>query len=102
MAEKYLDYSGTDLLWKKILKLLNRKIENVTNSDDSIKVTNKQEIAVRISASENNLLQVIPGEGLYVQAPSKMHKLTFGANQDYIYDGSKDVTVPVYDGTIHE
>ena len=29
---------------------------------------------------------------------AKMHKLTFGANQQYVYDGSKDVTVPVYMG----
>ena len=28
------------------------------------------------------------------------HTLTFGANQNFIYDGSSDVTVPVYMGTI--
>lgn len=28
------------------------------------------------------------------------HTLTFGANQTYVYDGSADVTVPVYMGTI--
>lgn len=27
------------------------------------------------------------------------HKLTFGADQAYVYDGSADVTVPVYTGT---
>lgn len=27
------------------------------------------------------------------------HKLTFGANQEYVFDGSQDVTVPVYTGT---
>lgn len=27
------------------------------------------------------------------------HKLTFGANEEYIFDGSEDVTVPVYTGT---
>ena len=27
------------------------------------------------------------------------HKLTFGAGGAYIYDGSADVTVPVYTGT---
>lgn len=27
------------------------------------------------------------------------HKLTFGADQAYVYDGSRDVTVPVYTGT---
>ena len=29
-----------------------------------------------------------------------MHKLTFGADQEYVYDGSKDVTVPVYMGSV--
>ena len=102
MAEKYLDYSGTDLLWRKIIKLLNKKIDSVTNSDDSIKVSNNREIAVKISQSENNLLQLKPGEGLYVQGTGKMHVLKFGANQVYEYDGSKDVTVPVYMGEIEE
>lgn len=27
------------------------------------------------------------------------HKLTFGAGQTYVYDGSADVTVPVYTGS---
>lgn len=30
-----------------------------------------------------------------------LHKLTFGADQEYVYDGSKDVTVPVYMGDIN-
>ena len=30
-----------------------------------------------------------------------LHKLTFGADQAYVYDGSQDVTVPVYLGTIN-
>ena len=28
------------------------------------------------------------------------HKLTFGANGEYVFDGSEDVTVPVYGGVI--
>ena len=31
-----------------------------------------------------------------------MHKLTFGAGQTYVYDGSEDVTVPVYLGVIDD
>jgi len=102
MAEKYLDYSGTDLLWRKIIKLLNKKIDSVTNSDDSIQITNNREIAVKISQSEDNLLQLKPGQGLYVKAPDKMHKLTFGSDKNYVYDGSEDVTVPVYGGKYDE
>lgn len=29
------------------------------------------------------------------------HKLTFGAGQAYVYDGSEDVTVPVYTGGVY-
>lgn len=99
MAEKkFLDESGVELLWRKINKLLKRKLEEVEPLDSSIKVSNKNKIAVNISASETNLLKLIPGEGLYAQAPDKMHKLIFGADHTYVYDGSKDVTVPVYLG----
>ena len=48
MAEKYLDYSGTDLLWRKIVKLLNRKLESIENSDESIKITDNNKIAVKL------------------------------------------------------
>ena len=96
MAEKYLDYSGTDLLWRKTLKLLNKKIDEVKSSDESIEITDKNKVAVNISASETNNLSLV-NDGLYV--PNKMHKLIFGAHQQFVYDGSEDVIVPEYDGT---
>ena len=34
----------------------------------------------------------------FVEEPR--HRLTFGANGAYVFDGSADVTVPVYTGTI--
>ena len=99
MAEikHYLDYSGTDELWKRIVKLCNKKLESVTNADDSIVVTENRKIAVKISESEGNRLELKPN-GLYVKPASVMHKLTFGADQEYVYDGSEDITVPVYMG----
>ena len=99
MAEKYLDYSGTDLLWRKIVKLLNKKLESVENADSSITVTDKNRIAVRVSASDKNLIQVKSEEGLYVEAP-KLEKLKFGADKTYVYDGTQEVVVPVYMGEI--
>ena len=33
-------------------------------------------------------------------AAKNAHTLTFGANQEFVYDGSSDVTVPVYMGSI--
>ena len=101
MAEdKYLDKSGVELLWLKIKKLVDKKIDKVESADETITVTNKNKIAVRISTSEGNLLSVKPGEGLYASRPV-LHKLTFGSNKDYVYDGTEDVTVPVYDGKIN-
>ena len=98
MTDKFLDYAGTDLLWKKIIKLLDKKVK-VTNSDDSIQITDGNKIAVKISASENNVLQLKKGEGLYVPSTQvKLKKLRFGADQVYEYDGTEDVTVPVYMG----
>ncbi len=80
-------------------------LTSVTNHDDSVEVFDDREIAVRLSNAEGNILQVKTDggeEGLYVPAsqPVKMHKLTFGLGQEYVYDGSADVTVPVYDGTV--
>jgi len=102
MAEQkhFLDYSGTDELWKRIVKLCNKKLEKVENADDSIVVKDNRKVAVRISESEGNLLQLKSGEGLYVKAPVN-HKLTFGAEEEYVYDGSEDITVPVYMGQIN-
>ena len=43
----------------------------------------------------------IDGTSLDHIVPSRLaHKLTFGAGQEFIFDGSKDVTVPVYTGVI--
>ena len=95
-SNKFLDYSGVETLWRKIRERYDKKLDSVTNHDDSIEVTNGREISVKVSSSETNLLQVKPNEGLYV--PNKMHKLTFGAGGEFVYDGSEDITVPVYDG----
>lgn len=35
-----------------------------------------------------------------ISANSLQHTLTFGANNAYVFDGTEDVTVPVYTGTI--
>jgi hypothetical protein len=100
---KFLDYSGTELLWEKIIKLINKKPDNIESYDDSITVTDGNKIAVKVSEAGNNLLEVVPGEGLYVHpSGQKLHKLTFGSNQDYVYDGSEDVYVPVYNGQVNE
>lgn len=72
---KYLDEQGLELLWQRIVALINKS-------------------APVISPIEGN--QLIDNNGLYV---AKQHKLTFGP---YEYDGTKDVTVTVYDGEYNE
>ena len=96
MKEKFLDYSGVEQLWLKIKQLTNKKLENVEPNDESITVTDKNKIAVNISKSEDNLLS-LKQDGLFSARPV-LCKLTFGAKEEYTYDGTKDVTVPVYDG----
>lgn len=97
MADKYLDKSGVELLWQKIKQLVNRKIEKVIPADKSISVRNNNEIKVNVSTSEDNLLSV-KQDGLYSSRPV-LHKLTFGSDQQYVYDGTEDITVHTYDGT---
>lgn len=46
-----------------------------------------------ITYNENDLY-ITPETGVL------SHKLTFGAGQQYVFDGSEDVTVPVYTGVI--
>jgi hypothetical protein len=97
MENKFLDYSGVELLWLKIKQLTDKKLEKVESNDSSIVVKDRNKISVRLSASEGNTLSV-EQDGLYSGIPA-LHKLTFGSDQQYVYDGTEDVTVPVYDGT---
>ena len=99
VLKKYVSYAGLEQFWQRITQRYDKKLDSVTNQDDTIDVLFGRKIAVRVSPKENNLLKIKKGEGLYV-AP--MHKLTFGSDKDYTYDGSEDLTVPVYQGTVDE
>ena len=55
--------------------------------------------------NENDLpfidAQTINGVDINNLVASRLaHTLTFGANEEYVFDGTRDVTVPVYMGTI--
>lgn len=96
----WLDYSGAEILWKKICRRYDKKIDSVANHDESIKVKDGREISVKISAAEKNKLSLNKEkgkEGLYVPPQSK---LIFGSDKKYVYDGTEDITVPVYKGEI--
>lgn len=96
MAEKYLSYSGVELLWHKIKLLADKKLESVKAKNSSVSVEDKNKVSVNISKSEDNLLS-LEQDGLYSSRPV-LKKLTFGAREEFVYDGTKDITVPVYDG----
>lgn len=95
MKEKILDYSGVEQLWLKI-KQLTEKQSEVVPADESITVTDNK-VAVNVSKSEGNTLS-LKQDGLFAGRPV-LSKLTFGSNQQYVYDGTRDIIVPVYDGT---
>ena len=99
--DRWLDYVGLELLWSRIKKRYDKKLDSVESHDSSVSVISNNKIAVNISSTANNALEV-KQDGIYVNATPVLHKLTFGAKEEYTYDGSKDVTVPVYDGTINE
>ena len=67
--KKFLDSDGTSYLWSKIKDRFDSKIEEVLAADDSIEVSNSNEIQVRISPDAGNLLQLRTNgnsAGLYV------------------------------------
>lgn len=48
----------------------------------------------------DNDLYITPDSGSGGGGGVLAHKLTFGAGGEYVFDGSQDVTVPVYTGTV--
>lgn len=94
MDSKFLDSRGLKHLWSKFRSLLDEKIDSIEAADRSINVTSKRRVSVKISSESTNAIQL--KDGLYVP---KNHTLTFGAHEDFTYDGTEDVKVPVYDGS---
>ena len=88
---KFVSYDALEHFWKRITQRYDKKLDSVTNKDETIEVSSGCEIAVRVSSAENNNLE--NKDGLYVP---KNHTLTVG---DKVYDGTQDVEVPIYDGS---
>ena len=89
---KFVSYEKLERFWQRIRERYDRKLDSVTNRDETITVSSGREISVRISSNKNNLLSIDKDKGLFVP---KNKKLIFG---DYEYDGSEEVIVTVYDG----
>lgn len=70
--KKFLDSAGVGHLWEKIKNRYDSKLDSVTAKDNSISVTNGNQISVVISAAADNLLELKTGTnpGLYVGSTS--------------------------------
>ena len=91
ILKKFVDEQGLARFWERIKQRYDKKLDSVTNYDNTVEVNSGREIAVRVSSHKGNLLKV-EAEGLQVDP---LHKLSFGP---YEYDGTKDVSVTIYDG----
>lgn len=94
MPKKFVDSSNLERLWSRITGRYDKKLDSVINKDMSIRVDSGREISVRVSSVDSNLLS-LKQDGLYSARPV-LNKLTLG---DKVYDGTKDVNIPVYDGS---
>lgn len=66
--KKFLDSDGVGHLWEKIRDRYDSKLDSVTNTDSSIRITGNNSIAVKISEESGNVLQLktTGNTGLYV------------------------------------
>jgi len=97
---KEISYEAIESLWEQVCERFDKKLDSVTNQDASIEVVSGRKIKANLSSETGNRLQLkrTGNKGLFVPP---ICKLRFGADQTYEFDGSKDVTVPVYMGEIN-
>ena len=91
ILNKFVDEKGLARFWERIKQRYDKKLDSVTNYDNTVEVHSDREIAVRVSSHKGNLLKA-EQDGMVVEP---LHTLSFGP---YEYDGSKDVSVTIYDG----
>ena len=99
---QFVSYSALELFWQRLLNRID-KMYGVKNDDGSIEIGSRNRVSVKLSSASGNILEVKTGneKGLYAAFPA-LHKLIFGAGQTYVYDGTEDVVVPVYNGEYNE
>lgn len=101
--------NDTEENWNKAVNFIPRKgeliIYNTESSNDNarpfprLKVGDGITSVVNLPFFDAGSINGMTSETLVAQRTS--HTLTFGAGQQYKFDGSQDVTVPVYAGTIN-
>ena len=99
----------TEENWNKAVNFIPRKgeliIYNAESSNDNarpfprLKVGDGITNVVNLPFFDAGSISGMTADALVAQRTA--HTLTFGANQEYKFDGSRDVTVPVYNGTIY-
>lgn len=83
--------------WNKAVNFIPLKGEIIIYSIDESHPFSRLKVGDGITTVINlPFINSLSGDDIAI---SKLnHKLTFGANQEYVFDGSEDVTVPVYTG----
>lgn len=66
-----------------------------------VSYSNLEEFWKRITKKYDKKIEDITNR-VEILETKKLHKLTFGSDKNYVYDGSEDVTVPVYNGEYEE
>lgn len=100
--------NDTEENWNKAINFIPRKgeliIYNAESSNDNarpfprLKVGDGVTNVVNLPFFDAGSINGMTSDTLVAQKTA--HTLTFGAGQEYKFDGSQDVTVPVYAGTI--
>lgn len=104
--------NDTEENWNKAVNFIPKKGELIIyNADSSNQINDNARPFPRLKVGDGitNVIALpffdagsingMTSETLVAQRTS--HTLTFGAGQQYKFDGSQDVTVPVYTGTIN-
>ena len=95
--------NGTEANWNKVNDFIPKKGEIIVYNPDDKYPTPRFKIGNGISLPRNlpffqNGITQDDLENLEITAEKLKHSLIFGADGEFVFDGSKDVIVPVYTG----
>lgn len=101
-GSRFFQKNGTEANWSKVTDFIPGKGEIIIyNADENheyprIKVGNGVDLPKDLPFAMAGNAEDIDLSN--ITAARLAHKLTFGSNGDYQFDGSEDVTVPTYTG----
>lgn len=97
MADTYtiIPKHGTEAEWNNVRTYVPKLGEIISYTKDETHTKDRLKIGDGINIPKN-----LPFVGEAGSAISKLdHSISFGPNGDYMFDGSADVVVPVYNGS---